>query len=100
MTIRMTVYYRAPEDAAAFEERYITGHLPLVQKYDTMQSCSFNKVTRVLMGDFGYAYAFVGTWATKDDWKADMGSEQAKVATEDAKTFAPAFDVVVFEEIA
>ena len=97
--IRMTVYYRAPDDAEAFEKRYLEGHLPLVQKYEKMKSNSFNKVTRVLQGEFPYAYAFVGTWQSKDDWKADLSSEQAKIATEDAQSFAPPFDVVVFEQL-
>ena len=97
--IRMTVYYRAPDDAGAFEKRYLEGHLPLVQKYEKMQSSSFNKVTRVLQGEFPYAYAFVGTWQSKDDWKSDLSSEQAKIATEDATSFAPPFDVVVFEQL-
>ncbi len=97
--IRMTVYYRAPDDPDAFEKRYLEGHLPLVQKYEKMQSSSFNKVTRTLQGEFPYAYAFVGTLKSKDDWKADLSSEQAKLATEDAKAFAPPFDVVVFEQL-
>lgn len=101
MTIRMAVYYPAPADADAFEKRYIEGHLPLVSQYENMRSCSFNKVTRVLAGEFGYAYAFVGTWDDRDGWKADMQSEQAALATKDAQEFATqGFDVVVFEEIA
>jgi len=98
--IRMSVYYRAPEDAEAFERRYIEGHLPLVQKYERMVSSSFHKTTRVLQGEFPYAYVFVGSWNSKDDWKADLSSEQAKLATEDAQSFAPPFDVAVFETIA
>lgn len=101
MAIRMAVYYRPPADPAAFEKRYLEGHLPLVQKYEKMQSCSFNKVTRVLAGEFPFAYAFVGTWADREGWKSDLQSEQAKIATEDAKEFATqGFDVVVFEELA
>jgi len=97
--ISMTVYYRAPDDPEAFEKRYLEGHLPLVQKYEKMESCSFNKVTRTLQGDYPYAYTFVGLCKTKDDWKADLSGEQAKIATEDAKSFAPPFDVVVFEQL-
>jgi uncharacterized protein (TIGR02118 family) len=97
----MVVYYRLPPDTGAFERRYIDGHLPLVQKYERMQTGSFNKVSRVLMGEFPYAYAFVGTWADRDAWKADMQSEQAMAATADAQEFATqGFDVVVFEELA
>ena len=72
--IRMTVYYRPPDDADAFEKRYLEGHYPLVQKYEKMQMSSFNKVTRVLQGEFPYAYSFVGVWDSKDDWKADLSS--------------------------
>ncbi len=101
MTVRMTVYYRPPADAEAFEKRYIEGHLPLIGTYANIKSYSFNKVTRTLQGDFPYAYAFVGTWANKDDWKADMQSEPAAAATKDAQEFATqGFDVVVFEELA
>ena len=49
--IRMAVYYRAPDDPEAFEKRYLEGHLPLVQKYEKMESCTFNKTTRTLQGD-------------------------------------------------
>jgi uncharacterized protein (TIGR02118 family) len=97
--IRMAVYYRAPDDPDAFEKRYLEGHLPLVQKYERMESCTFNKTTRTLQGEFPYAYSFVGLWKSKDDWKADLSSEQAKIATEDAQSFAPPFDVVVFEQL-
>ncbi|MFN2615001.1 MAG: EthD family reductase [Actinomycetota bacterium] len=101
MTIRMDVYYRAPQDPDAFEKRYIEGHLPLIGKYEKIKSFTFGKVTRVLQGDYPYAYQFTGTWASKDDCKADLSSRQAKTATEDAQQFATqGFDVVVFEELA
>jgi uncharacterized protein (TIGR02118 family) len=101
MTVRMAVYYKAPADPQAFEKRYVEGHLPLVRAYDNIKGVSMHKVSRVVMGDFPYAYAFVGTWADKDGWKADMQSEKAKLAAEDAQQFATqGFDVVVFEELA
>lgn len=98
--VRMAVYYLPPDDPETFEKRYLDGHLPLVQKLPNVQACSFNKVTRVLAGDFPYAYAFVGTWADKDGWKADMASEQMKAATADAQEFATqGFHIVVFDQI-
>src|ERR671915_112286 len=100
MSVKMTVYYRAPEDAETFEKRYLDGHLPLVQKYPNMTHSSFHKSTRNLVGDFPYAYAFTGTWDDKDGWKSDMNSEEANAASEDAKQFAPQFDVVVWEQLA
>jgi uncharacterized protein (TIGR02118 family) len=100
MTVQMFVLYRTPADATAFETRYVEGHLPLIKAYDNVKDVSFAKVTRKLVGEFGYDYIFTGTWSDKDAWKADLGSEKAKKATEDAQSFAPPFDVVVTETIA
>ncbi|MEO7803927.1 MAG: EthD family reductase [Actinomycetota bacterium] len=97
--IKMQVLYRPPADPEAFETRYIQGHLPLIQKYANVKDITFSKVTRSLVGEYPYAYIFSGTWADKESWKADLGSDFAKEATEDAKSFAPEFDVVVLEEL-
>lgn len=98
--VTMLVLYRAPADAEAFEKRYVEGHLPLIGKYQNIKDFSFHKVTRTVMGEFPYAYMFQGTWADKDGWKADLGSDAAKEATADANTFAEGlFDVVVFEQL-
>lgn len=99
--LQMAVLYRAPDDPTAFEKRYIEGHLPIVREYQNMEGSSFLKVTRALVGDPAYAYMFIGWWADKDGWKADLGSDAAARATEDAKSFATqGFDVVVMEKLA
>ena len=97
--IKMTVFYRPPDDPEAFEKKYLEEHLPMVQGYDNIQKTSAYKVTRKVMGEFPYAYVFSGTWADKDAWKADMQSDKAKAASEQAMSFAPPFDVVVLEEL-
>jgi uncharacterized protein (TIGR02118 family) len=98
--LTMSVLYRAPDDPEAFEKRYVDGHLPIVRRYSNMKDSSFQKVTRVLAGEFGYAYVFEGRWADKDGWRADMGSDLAKEAMADAQSFAPPFDVIVSDVIA
>lgn len=98
--LRMAVLYRQPDDAEAFEKRYIEGHLPIIRSYENVKEISMQKVTRSLIGEFPYSYIFMGTWADKEGWKADMNSEKAAKATEDAKSFAPEFAVIVLEEIA
>lgn len=98
--VKVMVLYHKPEDPEAFEKRYIEGHLPLVQKYPNVKDTTFSKVTRSLMGDSVYSYIYIGTWADKDSMKADMNSEEARVATDDAKQFAPKFDVFIVEDIA
>lgn len=100
MSVKMSVYYRSPDDPEAFEKRYLEGHLPLVQKYGNIQHTSFHKLSRSLVGEFPYSYAFTGTWADWEGAKADLNSEEAKAAAEDAGTFAPPFDVVVWEQLA
>lgn len=100
MSLNMSVYYRAPDDAEAFEKRYLEGHLPMVKKYENVKHHSFHKLSRTIAGDFPYAFVYTGTWDDREGWKADMNSEQAKAATEDAQTFAPPFDVVVWEQLA
>lgn len=99
--LTMAVYYRKPEDAEAFEKRYIEGHLPLIDSYGHIKSRQFGKFTRNLVGDVGYSYVFVGHWEDKDSWKADLSSEAAKLATEDAQSFATqGFDVSIIEWLA
>lgn len=98
--VKMDIFYRAPDDAEAFEKRYLGEHLPMVRKYANIKKTSFFKVGRTIVGDFPYAYIFSGTWDDKDGWKADMNSAEAKAATDDAMSFAPKFDVVVVEELA
>lgn len=100
MTVHMFVLYRAPDDRDAFEARYVEGHLPLVKAYPNIADATFARVSRRLLGEFPYEYVFTGTWTDRDAWKADLGSDQAKRATEDAQSFAPPFDVVITETIA
>jgi len=100
MSLKMSVYYTAPENPEEFEKRYLEGHVPLLQKYENLKHLSFHKLSRTIMGDFPYTYAFTGTWDDKDGWKADMNSPAAAEATEDAKSFAPEFHVVVWEQMA
>jgi hypothetical protein len=100
MALTMAVCYRKPDDPDTFEKRYVEEHLPLVRSYNNIGETRFLKVSRTIMGDFPYAYLFIGTWQEKDGWKADMNSEAAKKATDNAKEIAPPFDVVVFEQLA
>lgn len=100
MSVMMGVYYRQPDDPATFEKRYLEEHLPIVDTYANLKERRFVKATRTLVGEFPYAYIFVGAWADKDGFKADMNSEAAAKATANAKEIAPPFDVVVFEQLA
>lgn len=95
---KMRVLYQSPDNPEEFEKRYVEGHIPLLEKYANLKWIEFEKTGRTVMGsDYPYAYVFTGTWDDRDGWKADMNSAEAAAATEDAKTFAPKFDVITFE---
>lgn len=98
--LTMAVYYRSPDDPETFEKRYLAEHLPLVDRYEHMKSRSFGKVSRVLQGEVAFSHLFVGHWDDKEGWKADLGSEAAKEATENARSLGVPFDVAVIEWIA
>jgi uncharacterized protein (TIGR02118 family) len=100
MTLKMSVYYAAPEDPDAFESRYLEGHLPLAKSYPNIKHASFHKVGRKLIGDFAYAYVFTGTWEDKDAWKADMGSPESDKVNADADTFNVERTVVLYDQLA
>lgn len=105
MPFKMTVYYHPVDDAEAFEKRYLDGHLPLARaKYANMQASSFHKATRTLMGEFPQVYAFTGTWADLDSWRADMVSDGGREVAEDAAQMAAEtgakFDVVTWDQLA
>jgi len=97
----MAIYYRPPEDAETFEKRYLSEHLPLVDRYEHVKERRFAKVTRSLVGDFPYAYVFVAHWDDADGMKADLNSAAAKDALDNAKQVAPqGFDVVLLDWLA
>lgn len=98
--VKMLVCYRPPADSEAFEKRYLEQHMPLVKKYPNIKDCSFAKVSRTILGQPPYSHVFTGIWTSLDDFKADMRSEEAAAATEDAKSFASSgFDVFLLEEL-
>lgn len=97
--VRLAVFYKAPDEADKFEKRYVEGHLPLIQQYPNVKDISFSKVTRTVAGEVPYSYVFTGTWADWDSLKSDLNSDLAREAGEDAKSFAPPFDVVILEDL-
>lgn len=99
MSVKMSVYYRQPEDADGFETHYLGEHLPLVDKYENLTHRSLHKVRRSVAGDFPYAYVFTATWDDPEGMKADLNSEAAAEATKDAESLGVPFDVVIFEQL-
>lgn len=99
MAVRMAVYYKQPDDPDVFEKRYVEEHLPLAKQYPNIKTTTFFKVSRKLVGDFPYAFAFIGMWESMDDFKAAMKSEiNAEVAAH-AKSLGTDMDVVMLDGV-
>lgn len=100
MSYKMSVYYQPADDSAAFEKRYMEGHLPIVREnYSKMEHASFHKVARKVVGEFAYGYVFTGTWADQDAWQADMGSQGGQAVLADAMEMGAKMDVVTFDQL-
>ena len=50
MTVKLTVVYGTPEDAEAWDKRYLEGHVPIVQRWPNVQRIEVSKVSG---GPFG-----------------------------------------------
>ena len=50
MTVKLTVVYGTPEDAAAFEKHYMDVHVPIVERWPGLQR---TELSRVSGGPFG-----------------------------------------------
>lgn len=99
MTVRLGVFYKQPEDPETFQKRYVEEHLPLAQGYQGITATSFHKVTRNLIGESPYAFLFVGTWDSAEDFKAAMGSDHNKDVTAHAASLGVPMDVVMLETL-
>jgi uncharacterized protein (TIGR02118 family) len=100
MSVQMLVLYRAPDDQAAFEQRYKEGHLPLVRQIPGLFDPQMYKVTPGPDGNWDYAYVFSGTVESLDAVGKMMASEEAARVIEDANSFAEGlYEVVLLEPL-
>jgi uncharacterized protein (TIGR02118 family) len=45
MTVKLTVVYGTPEDAAAFEKHYMDVHVPIVERWPGLQRTELSRVS-------------------------------------------------------
>jgi uncharacterized protein (TIGR02118 family) len=87
----------SPEE---FQDYWLTKHAPIAgDGYEHLRGYTVNLVTRVPQGqEAPYDGIATLTWEDRDGMKADLGSETAKVSTEDLANFAGAFGFLYVEE--
>jgi uncharacterized protein (TIGR02118 family) len=83
-----------------FRDYWLTKHAPIARDgYEHLQGYTVDLVTRVPEGQTApYEGVALLTWEDRDGFKADMGSEAAKLSTEDLANFTDGFGLLFVEE--
>jgi|MDTB01.3.fsa_nt_gb uncharacterized protein (TIGR02118 family) len=97
--IKMTLLYRHPADAAAFEKHYTQIHVPLADKMDVVKM----ELTKFDPGPDGSApeYHRMAELYFKDEvhMAASLDSDAAKAAAADVPNFAPEGAISMFASV-
>ena len=100
MTVKLTVVYGTPEDADAFDKRYMDGHMPIVQRWPNVQKI---EVAKVSGGPFGspspYHLITEIYFADDDALNAALGSEAGGEAAKDFMAIAPSGSFMTVSEV-
>lgn len=83
-----------------FRAHWLNTHAPIARDgYEHLTGYTVHLVTRVPEGqERPYDGVAVLSWEDRDGFKADMGSESARRATDDLANFADAFGLLFVEE--
>jgi uncharacterized protein (TIGR02118 family) len=100
MTVKLSVVYGTPEDAAAFEKHYFDVHMPIVARWPGVER---TEVARVSGGPMGSASPYhliteiyFGDEAALND---ALGSEPGREAGKDFMTIAPPGSFMTVSEV-
>lgn len=88
MTLRVSVCYGKPTDAAAFDEHYQNVHIPLANQLPGLQHYTYGKVCSLDSSEPPY-YSVAGLYfADRDALRASLTSPEMGAAGSDVKNFA------------
>jgi uncharacterized protein (TIGR02118 family) len=100
--VRIHIWIRKKEGTTAeeFAEYWLGSHAPIARDgYEHLNGYVVNLVTRVPEGQTApYDGVAELTWDDRDGFRADMGSEAAKRATEDLESFAESFGLLFIDQ--
>lgn len=100
MGATLLVQYKPPADQDTFEKRYLSEHLAILDRYESIKNVRFFRVARTLAGESPYSHTFMADWDSKEAMMADVTSEAGQEAFANAVDIAPqGFDVVVLEQL-
>ena len=100
--VRAHIWVRKKDDMSAeeFARYWVNDHAPIARDgYEHLKGYVVNLVSRVPQGqEAPYDGVAELTWDDRDGFRADMGSEAAKRATEDLESFAASFGLLYVEQ--
>lgn len=89
MTVKLVALYTPPENPDAFDKVYFETHLPLVRKIPNLMELSVTKFRKNVMGSICPYYMLAEmTFATPEDLKAAMASDEGQEAAQNLMSFA------------
>jgi uncharacterized protein (TIGR02118 family) len=90
MTVKLVVLYTHPADPAAFDEHYMSVHMPLVEKLPGLERAETSKFVAALDGGEHTFYRSATLYFRDNDaMGAAMGSPEGQATNADFAQIAP-----------
>lgn len=90
MTVKLLVLFTQPDDPDAFEQHYLSTHMPLVRKLPGLQRADSGRIIRALDGGEQAYYRAVGLYfADRDALNAALRSDEGKAMAADYQKIVP-----------
>jgi uncharacterized protein (TIGR02118 family) len=100
MTVKLTVVYGTPEDAAAFDKHYHEVHMPIVERWPGVQRTEVARVTGGPMGSASPYHLITDIhFADAAALDAALGSDAGREAGKDFMQIAPPGSFMTVSEI-
>jgi uncharacterized protein (TIGR02118 family) len=90
MTVKLVVLYTQPDDPAAFEEQYLSVHMPLVAAIPGLQRAEAGRLTAALDGGGPTFYRIAELYfADQGAMNTAFGSPEGQAIAADYQKIAP-----------
>ncbi|HEX6454599.1 MAG TPA: EthD family reductase [Trebonia sp.] len=90
MTVKLVVLYTQPDDPGAFDQHYLSIHMPLVNSIPGLQRVEIGRFVAALDGgDQSYYRAAELYFADQGALEAALGSDEGKATAGDYQKIAP-----------
>lgn len=100
MSVKLTVVYGTPDDAAGFDKHYSDVHMPIVERWPGVERVEVAKVTGGPMGSPSPYHLITEIYfADEDALNAALSSEPGREAGKDFMSIAPSGSFMTVSEL-